>query len=53
MRQETAENKPDLHLDIKLANGKVLKAGFNVRPHTHEMLEELNKYYEIAVFTAS
>jgi TFIIF-interacting CTD phosphatase-like protein len=53
VRQETPENKPDIHLDIKLANGKVLKAGFNVRPHTYEMLEELNKYYEIAVFTAS
>ena len=53
VRQETPENQPDIHLDIKLANGKVLKAGFNIRPHTQEMLKELNKYYEIAVFTAS
>ena len=34
VRQETPENQPDIHLDIKLANGKVLKAGFNIRPHT-------------------
>ena len=53
VRQESAENKAEIHLDIKLANGKILNAGFNVRPHTHEMLRELNKYYEIAVFTAS
>lgn len=40
-------------MNITLATGKSIKAGFNIRPHTYEMLEELNKYYEIAVFTAS
>ena len=53
VRQETPENMAAIHLDIKLATGKILNAGFNIRPHTHEMLIELNKYYEIAVFTAS
>lgn len=28
-------------------------ANFNVRPFTHELLTEVNKYYEVGVFTAS
>jgi len=53
VRQENPDQPPDVRLDIKLATGRVLNAGFNVRPHTHEMLIEVNKYYEVAVFTAS
>lgn len=34
-------------------SGKVLKAGFNIRPYTKECLEMVNKHFEIAVFTAS
>ena len=40
-------------LDIKLQTGKVLQAGFNIRPYTKELLELVNKYYEVFVFTAS
>jgi len=53
VRQENPNQPPDVKLDIHTANGKVLTAGFNVRPYTQEMLEEVNKYYEVAVFTAS
>ena len=53
VRQENASQPPDVRLDIHTQTGKVLNAGFNVRPHTVEMLEEVNKYYEVVVFTAS
>ena len=36
-----------------MQNGKVIKAGFNIRPLTYELLELVNKYYEVFVFTAS
>ena len=42
-----------MKLDINLQSGKILRAGFNIRPYTVKMLEAINKYYEIAVFTAS
>lgn len=34
VRQENPARTPDVYLDINLASGKVLKAGFNVRPFT-------------------
>ena len=53
VKHENPENPPDVRLEIKTASGKVMKAGFNVRPYTHEMLREVNKHYEVVVFTAS
>jgi predicted HAD superfamily phosphohydrolase YqeG len=34
VRQENPNRAPDVHLDINLISGKVLRAGFNVRPYT-------------------
>ena len=53
VRQENPNRPPDVYLDINLQSGKVLKAGFNIRPYTVKMLEAINKHYEVAVFTAS
>lgn len=43
----------DVILPIKFGQGDIIEAGINVRPYTMECLEELNKYFEIIVFTAS
>jgi len=53
VRQEIPNQPPDVRLNIHTQTGKVLNAGFNVRPYTHEMLKEVNKFYEVVVFTAS
>lgn len=53
IRQKNPEREPDVHLEIDLPSGGKRKLGFNVRPYTQEMLELVNKYYEVAVFTAS
>ena len=48
------EVTPDyIGLEIKTPAGRVVKANFNVRPYTTEMLEIVNQYYEVGVFTAS
>lgn len=43
----------DVILPIKFPNGDIIEAGINIRPYTMECLEELSKYFEIIVFTAS
>ena len=53
VRTENPDRPPDIKLDIKMQSGKILKAGFNVRPYTKQLLESVNKIYEVAVFTAS
>ena len=47
------ENEADVQLTIKMPTGQEVKAYFNIRPHTHQILKEVNKYYEVGVFTAS
>lgn len=53
VRQENPNRPPDIHLDINLMSGKVLRAGFNIRPFTIECLEQVNQDFEVVVFTAS
>lgn len=42
VRQENPARIPDVYLDITLMSGKILKAGFNIRPFTKECLELVN-----------
>lgn len=45
---------PMVHLDITAPSGQVIKGvGFNIRPHTRELLVAANQHYEVCVFTAS
>ena len=53
VRQENPARTPDVYLNITLMSGKILKAGFNIRPFTKECLELVNQHYEVVVFTAS
>ena len=43
----------DAVIAIKFPHGDTIEAGINIRPYAMECLVELNKYYEIVVFTAS
>ena len=47
------ERPPDVILPIVTPTGQKVMAKFNIRPYTHEMLNEVNKHYEVGVFTAS
>jgi CTD small phosphatase-like protein 2 len=53
VRHKFPLKEPDVILDIPTPSGKLLTAGFNIRPYTKEILELANKYFEVAVFTAS
>lgn len=47
------EMVPDVMLPITFPNGEVINAGINIRPFAIECLREVNKYFEVFVFTAS
>lgn len=53
VRQENPNRPSDVYLNITTMSGKVLRAGFNIRPCTLECLEMVNKHFEVIVFTAS
>jgi len=42
VRKENANRPSDVYLDITTMSGKVLRAGFNIRPFTRECLEMVN-----------
>lgn len=50
---EHVEVRSDIVIAVKFGNGTCIDAGINIRPFARECLEELAKYYEIMVFTAS
>lgn len=50
---ERVEIRSDVVLTVNFGNGNSIDAGVNIRPFARECLEELAKYYEIMVFTAS
>ena len=47
------EMQPDVMLPITFPNGEVVNAGINIRPYALECLREVNKHFEVFVFTAS
>lgn len=51
--ENTDEVKPDVILPVVFPTGEVVDAGINIRPHAIECLKEVNKDFEVFVFTAS
>ena len=51
--EETPVSKPMIKLPIVFPTGEVVVAGINVRPFALECLREMNKHFEVFVFTAS
>jgi CTD small phosphatase-like protein 2 len=47
------ESEPDVILPVTFPSGEVINAGINIRPYAFECLKELNKHFEVFVFTAS
>lgn len=46
-------SSPDVVLPITFPTGEIVQAGINVRPYAIECLREVNKDFEVFVFTAS
>lgn len=44
---------PDTILNVTFPNGEVVEAGINIRPGAVECLREINKKFQVVVFTAS
>lgn len=51
--EENSEIKPMVKLPIVFPTGEVILAGINIRPYALECLREVNKDFEVFVFTAS
>ena len=45
--------QPDVILPVQFPSGEVINAGLNIRPHAIECLREINKNFEVFVFTSS
>ena len=44
---------PDVVLNVTFPSGEVVEAGVNIRPYAIECLKEVNKVFQVVVFTAS
>ena len=51
--EDLATCKPDVILPVTFPTGEVVQAGINIRPYALECLREVNKEFEVFVFTAS
>jgi Dullard-like phosphatase family protein len=50
---ENTLTKPMIMLPVVFPNGETVQAGINIRPYVLDCLREVNKYFEVFVFTAS
>lgn len=50
---DAQKTKGEVSLQIVFPNGESIIAGINIRPFAKYALEELSKYYQIVIFTAS
>ncbi|CAD8098414.1 unnamed protein product [Paramecium primaurelia] len=50
---ESIQIPGDIILPIKFPTGEIIEASINIRPYAQQVLQTLNKYFEIIVFTAS
>ena len=46
-------SKPDIIIPVTFPTGETVEAGIKIRPYAKEWLEEVNKNFEVMVFTAS
>ncbi|CAD8105255.1 unnamed protein product [Paramecium sonneborni] len=50
---ESIQIQGDIVLPIKFPSGEIIEASINIRPYAQQVLQTLNKHFEIIVFTAS
>jgi CTD small phosphatase-like protein 2 len=51
--EDLATARPDVILPVTFPTGEIVQAGINIRPFALECLREVNKDFEVFVFTAS